>query len=389
MKKGFFLKLSFRKKVNLGFLISVIIISLFSVYVVHISNELIRVKELNLKTYEFIEDLYELIAQVKELEIIRRDYYISKKPTYLEAYYYNLVKIQEKLNKLRLEEYFKENEKAIEGFSKIVNRIAMALNCPLECKYNPDTKVVIQAIVRNHFNSPEIESFVQDIENEIQAITSEERFELNEKQEEEGKYSSLINLFIICGSITTILILLILIYLVNKDIIRDRLHLAELRILSITDELTGLNNRRGFIHEGKQKFENALQNKRKMFLYFIDMDGLKAINDTLGHEYGDKAIKALAEILKQSFRLSDVIARLGGDEFAVLMVDEHVTPDVIQQRLQKKIIEYNKNTKEPFKLSISIGYKEFNPENPMSIEEMLHEADKRMYKQKQERKKAR
>jgi diguanylate cyclase (GGDEF)-like protein len=117
------------------------------------------------------------------------------------------------------------------------------------------------------------------------------------------------------------------------------------------------------------------------------MDGLKSINDTLGHEFGDMAIRDFSKILKQSFRLSDVIARLGGDEFAVIMVDEHVTPEMVTKRLQRKINEYNElNSMNVYKLSISLGLESFDPKNPITIEEMLRVADEKMYHQKKKSK---
>ncbi len=386
LSKGFRLKLSFRKKVNLGFFVSILIILTFTFYAIHVSNNLDHVKKLNLKTYDVIKKLYDLISETKDLEIHRKDYLLTKKDLYLEAYYHVLVNIQKEINLLYLQDYFKDKETQRIRFINIIQIISKSLDCLLECKYEPQKKNPIHEIVKNHFQVTEVKIFAEDMRNLLEEIAMEERYNLYEKQDQEERYSHFINFFIASVGAFVVLGLFVLIYFVNRDILLDRLQIAELKNLSVTDELTGLNNRRGFIQQAKHRLHETILNKKKLFLYFIDMDDLKVINDTLGHEYGDRAIKTLSEILKQSFRLTDVIARLGGDEFAVIMTDEHVHPSVIYQRLQKKISEYNSTNKEPFKLSISIGHTEFDPSSPMSIEEVIQEADKKMYKQKKERK---
>jgi diguanylate cyclase (GGDEF)-like protein len=96
---------------------------------------------------------------------------------------------------------------------------------------------------------------------------------------------------------------------------------AELRNLSLTDDLTGLCNRRGFFFHAEQYLKTSRRLGKEFLLFYADMDGLKQINDTFGHEEGSLAILRLAEILKETFRESDIVARLGGDEFAVLVAD--------------------------------------------------------------------
>ncbi len=113
----------------------------------------------------------------------------------------------------------------------------------------------------------------------------------------------------------------------------------EIQALAISDPLTGLYNRRGFIALAEQQLKLADRTRRGALLFFADLDGMKWINDTLGHEEGDRALVDIATILKDTFRLSDIIARIGGDEFAVLVIDTTaVTPEILTARLKIKLI---------------------------------------------------
>lgn len=157
----------------------------------------------------------------------------------------------------------------------------------------------------------------------------------------------------------------------------------EITILSMTDQLTGLNNRRGFLTLAEQQVKVLERAKRKLMLFFADLDGLKWINDTLGHKEGDKAIIEAASVFKETFRLSDIIARMGGDEFAILAIDpEENDPGIITNRLQKQIDMRNNQANRKYKLSISVGYSFFDSENPSSIDELMASADQLMYEQK-------
>ena len=157
----------------------------------------------------------------------------------------------------------------------------------------------------------------------------------------------------------------------------------ELREASVTDELTGLLNRRGFLLIAEQEMRVAQRNKQKMVLFFADLNGMKAINDTLGHKIGDEALKATALLLRGVFRSSDVIARLGGDEFVVLATDAVATSgDIFARRLRELVAEYNAHGG-PFVLSISVGTSVYDPQDPRPLEVMLAEADADMYADKQ------
>ena len=119
----------------------------------------------------------------------------------------------------------------------------------------------------------------------------------------------------------------------------------KLREMSITDELTGLLNRRGFFAIAQQQLKVAKRVKGEMALVFADMDDFKAINDKLGHHKGDEALAAMADIFRRSFRDSDLIARISGDEFVLLLLDTHEENfDIIFRRLQMNIDAFNIQT---------------------------------------------
>ena len=162
---------------------------------------------------------------------------------------------------------------------------------------------------------------------------------------------------------------------------------AEILALSLTDQLTGLHNRRGFLSLAKQQLKLAERNKSGMLLFFVDLDGLKWINDTFGHEEGDKALIEIATVFKETFRTADVIARLGGDEYAALTVDiPEANSSLFTARLQSLIDTRNNQENRRYKLSISVGCSYYDPEKPSSIDELMASADKLMYEQKQNKK---
>ena len=160
---------------------------------------------------------------------------------------------------------------------------------------------------------------------------------------------------------------------------------VELRKLSLSDDLTDLLNRRGFMRVAKHQLKVANRSKREMLLLYMDFDHLKQINDALSHRDGDRALIEVANLLKQTFRESDIIARIGGDEFVVLTIEAGKdSEEVLRHRLQEELDTHNAKGQQPFKLSISVGAAHYDPERPCSIEELLHRADTSMYEQKRQ-----
>lgn len=174
---------------------------------------------------------------------------------------------------------------------------------------------------------------------------------------------------------------------IDRDISERKKMEQELRELSLTDELTGLYNRRACLTLGEQLLKIANRDKKGIYVLYADVDNLKIINDEMGHQTGDQALSDVAAILKEKFRESDVIARIGGDEFVVIPIG--ITGDsekVMISRLQTELDNYAEKIKRSYKLSVSVGISYNDPDSPSTMEELLFKADKKMYAQKKMRK---
>jgi len=156
--------------------------------------------------------------------------------------------------------------------------------------------------------------------------------------------------------------------------------LAELREMSLTDEVTGLYNRRGFFTLAGQQLKLAHRGKKELTLLYIDVDGLQRINDIGGHREGDQVLVEVGEFLKETFRESDIVARLGGDEFGVLAVDSGASmSELLILRLQARHAKEDRR----YKLSLSIGTANYDAAESCSIKNLLSRAEKAMYAEKQ------
>ncbi len=159
---------------------------------------------------------------------------------------------------------------------------------------------------------------------------------------------------------------------------------------SFTDELTGLYNRRGFLSFAQKSLELARRMKKKGLMVFCDLDGLKKINGTFGHDSGDRAIAAMGKILLKEFRSMDIVSRLGGDEFAIFAIDiTDVFLDTLRDRINGCIEIFNEFRSEKFVLSISIGAVVFPASGDVNLETLLCEADHVLYEEKRMKKEKR
>lgn len=168
----------------------------------------------------------------------------------------------------------------------------------------------------------------------------------------------------------------------------DRLnsYAKQLRSLSIRDELTGLYNRRGFIEVASQAHNQALRDARPAALIFVDLNGMKRINDELGHDVGDQALSDAADVLSAGMRDADVVGRLGGDEFVVFALDFGSQQlDTLRRRLRELADARVAERERPFRLSMSVGAAFVDAAEPSSIDELLERADASMYEQKKAR----
>lgn len=173
---------------------------------------------------------------------------------------------------------------------------------------------------------------------------------------------------------------------VLHDVSAQKAAEKELQELSLQDELTSLNNRRGFNVLASQILSVAQRIELDAALFYIDVDSLKQINDTFGHAVGDQAIVDVANILRASFRVSDVIARIGGDEFVALAFESaENSASIMQQRLQQNL-DGHAELRRSFRLSFSAGLARYSWRDPKPVTALLDEADRAMYQIKQSKK---
>lgn len=177
---------------------------------------------------------------------------------------------------------------------------------------------------------------------------------------------------------------------ISVDITEQRLAQQEverqrqlIETIAITDELTGLHNRRGFMKLAEQYARVAVRRATPFAIMFVDLDGLKTINDHLGHAAGDAALRRVAAAIQSSVRGADIMARLGGDEFVILIDDateEKVA--IVGERIQHRLAEDGPSGEGASPLTVSIGSAFHTPGWPKSIEDLLSEADQNMYVEK-------
>jgi diguanylate cyclase (GGDEF)-like protein len=167
--------------------------------------------------------------------------------------------------------------------------------------------------------------------------------------------------------------------LARRDVAEDAM-----RLLALTDTLTGLNNRRGFFTHAEHVFRVAQRRHARSAVIFADIDDLKLINDGLGHETGDKLIRDAALVFRESFRDADVVARLGGDEFVAFTLDD-AQPQAILARLRDNLRAFNLMQERPYQISISAGIVQCEPDDERNLFSYVQQADQHMYAHKRRR----
>lgn len=171
-----------------------------------------------------------------------------------------------------------------------------------------------------------------------------------------------------------------------RDIADRKQEEEALRRASLTDDLTGLYNRRGFLTLAEQQLRVARRQGRDLVLFFADLDDFKLVNDRHGHAAGDRSLKAMANLLRSAVRDSDIVARLGGDEFTVLAVDGDATAaTAIRHRINQRINNLNGRNELAAPLSVSIGHVRVTASQSRTLEDLLATADKVLYREKAQR----
>lgn len=157
----------------------------------------------------------------------------------------------------------------------------------------------------------------------------------------------------------------------------------ELEKLAHFDTLTGAYNRGYGIDLFKEQLKFAKRKKYSLLLAYIDIDKFKYINDTFGHEEGDKVLKEVVKLFKLTIREIDIIFRIGGDEFLIIFPDSSMDDaSMIKKRLKKNLVRLNQKLSKSYKIDFSIGYSFYNPANPQPLEKLIHLADQAMYEDK-------
>lgn len=190
--------------------------------------------------------------------------------------------------------------------------------------------------------------------------------------------------YIAKGQYTGPLLFRVLRYAIQRHALTE-----ELKMLAVTDELTKLYNRHGFFQLAEQQLKLAQRFKKKAALIYADLDNLRLINDTLGHQEGDLALIDIADILRNTFRSEDIIARISGDDFVVLMIESSdYDVDNAIDRFQENIAENNTKKNTRYTLSLSWGMSQYNPEEPCHIDKLVSAAEELMCRQKAEKRQA-
>jgi diguanylate cyclase (GGDEF)-like protein len=173
----------------------------------------------------------------------------------------------------------------------------------------------------------------------------------------------------------------------SSNELREQLRAVEelfdaMRTLAVTDELTGVYNRRGFEWMAGRQLRNLYRERRGGLLMYIDVDDLKIVNDTRGHGAGDRLLKATAGALRCACDESTIVGRIGGDEFALLARQTSAESfDLLRQRIRSAVAASNATGQIP-PLSLSVGVADFDPLRPASIVSLMDRADRAMYQEK-------
>jgi diguanylate cyclase (GGDEF)-like protein len=246
-----------------------------------------------------------------------------------------------------------------------------------------DTKTLEDKII----TADVVETYVPIMNNKKFIGAFELYYDISERKEALDKlvFASFVIVFII----VCVLLVAIVFSLMKAKRAITGLNLAEeqLKALSFSDELTCLHNRRGFYNLAEPLYNVAMRRNQGAFMLYADLDHLKLINDLIGHHAGDIVLKRTAEVLKDTFRGTDIIARLGGDEFAVFGVTvPGLNIEILDSRLKKNITFNNEKTDQPLTdISLSYGFAINDPQDPSSIDGLLAKADGLMYEVKKKK----
>ena len=169
----------------------------------------------------------------------------------------------------------------------------------------------------------------------------------------------------------------------EEDVAR---YASELRSLALTDELTGLHNRRGFRSLAAQVCARQHRSPQALMLVAADLNHLKTINDSFGHEAGDRAILLVASALSSTFRTSDILGRVGGDEFLCLLPDStEFDEQQVRQRFDARLARLIGDLPQDFPVGATLGIATVPPFTAVELDALIRDADQAMYAGKRAR----
>ena len=167
-------------------------------------------------------------------------------------------------------------------------------------------------------------------------------------------------------------------------VVLSRKREAALARIALYDDLTGVHNRRGWFELAESELRRAERAGQQRVLLFVDLDGLKQVNDVLGHREGDRAIADVARVLCAASRRSDLVGRLGGDEFVLLLADG-ADLEAARRRVLDALVAHNAASRSPYELRLSLGAEVWFPDADCSLDELVRRADAQMYAHKRSR----
>ena len=174
------------------------------------------------------------------------------------------------------------------------------------------------------------------------------------------------------------------IVMVISDITLKKKHEEKLKKLAITDRLTNIMNRRMGLEYLDKQIARVKRENIPITICFIDVNGLKNINDNYGHNEGDNLLRIVAKILAGNIRDTDAVARLGGDEFLLIFSDSNKDDtSYVWKRIEEKIKKWNNNSNKPYEISLSHGFAKKSKGDGQNSDELIERADKKMYKDKE------
>ena len=180
-----------------------------------------------------------------------------------------------------------------------------------------------------------------------------------------------------------VLVLILIIVLLYKNNRIRKVSEARQKIAAMTDELTGIANRRAAFEYLEQLTDKAKSENTDLTVCFLDINELKYVNDTYGHNEGDDLIKTVTEIILSKIRSNDIFCRLGGDEFIIIYTQAALDQASEScNRIKNDICQYNEMSTKSYKVSISMGLAEYDKTNGESIDDLIHRADDAMYEEK-------